>query len=87
MSHGDVHAQSEDRALGRQGDVRAQGPTRSQCGQSPGSVGGGKEMSSERSAELGGGDAVACEVLLPGENCPPGWTLSLNPFGQESQRH
>ena len=45
MSHGDVHGQSKDRALGRQGDVRAQGPTRSQCSQSSGSVGGGKEMS------------------------------------------
>lgn len=47
----------------------------------------GKEMSSERSAELGGGNAMGCEVLLPGENCPPGQTLSLNPSGQESQRH
>ena len=47
----------------------------------------GKEMSSERSAELGGGNAMGCEVLLPGENCPPGRTLSLNPSGQESQRH
>ena len=47
----------------------------------------GKEMSSERSAELGGGNAMGCKVLLPGENCPPGRTLSLNPSGQQSQRH
>ena len=42
MSHGDVYGLSKDRALGRQGDVRAQGPRRSQYGQSPRSVGRGE---------------------------------------------
>ena len=41
MSHGDVYGLSKDRVLGRQGNVHTQGPRRSQCGQSPGSVGGG----------------------------------------------
>ena len=67
MSHGDVYAQSKDRALGRQEDVCAQGPTRSQSGQCPGSVGGGEgnELRDISRAEWWG--CVGCEVSLPGE--------------------
>lgn len=68
--------------------MRAQGPTRSQCGQSLGMVGGGKEMSSERSAGVEVRDTVGREFHSSQGRCAPQeCTLALNPSGQQSQRH
>lgn len=83
MSHGDVHAQSKDKEPWKQG-CACSGTNREPVWSESRECGRGKEMSSEIS-RAGGGDAVACEVLLPGRIAALD-ELSLNPSGQESQK-
>ena len=67
-----MYAQSKDRALERWGDECAQGPTRSQCGQCPGSVGEG-EGNELREISRGRG----WEML---------WDVSFTPMGDVHPR-
>lgn len=87
VSHGDACSEERDRALGRQGDVRTQGPTRSQCGQSLGVWEEVKEMSSERSAGVEVRRYCGTWVSLPGRCAPQEALWHWNPSGQQSQRH